>query len=75
MRLRGVFENLDVKTPSPMTIAKKHNVSLGRVHKELNKGIKVELEHTTDKAVAQEIALDHLGEFVDYYDRLKKAEQ
>ena len=43
--------------------------------KQLAKGIKVETEHTKDLALAREIALDHLGEYVDYYDRLEKMEK
>jgi hypothetical protein len=42
--------------------------------KQLSKGIKVEMEHTSDKEVAREIAMDHLTEFEDYYDRLEKIE-
>lgn len=38
-------------------------------------GIKVELEHTSDKMLALEIATDHLEEFSDYYTRLKKMEE
>jgi hypothetical protein len=37
-------------------------------------GIKVELEHTTDKMRALEISTDHLEEFPDYYTRLEKME-
>lgn len=37
---------------------------------ELAKGIKVELEHTTDKEIAKEIALDHLAEDPKYYSKL-----
>ena len=40
----------------------------------LKKGIKVEMEHTNDKKLAQEIAMDHLAEFPDYYDALEKLE-
>jgi len=42
--------------------------------KELEMGIKVEMEHTDDKSKAREIALDHLTEIPDYYTRLKKME-
>jgi hypothetical protein len=42
---------------------------------QLSKGIKIELEHTGDVAVAREIALDHLNEFPDYYDRLENVEK
>jgi len=41
---------------------------------QLNKGIKVEMEHTDDKSKAKEIALDHLFEDPKYYDKLKKVE-
>lgn len=37
-------------------------------------GKKVEREHTSDPALASEIATDHLEEIPDYYDRLKKME-
>lgn len=40
-------------------------------------GIRVELEHTSDRAIAREIALDHLTEDPKYYKlkRIEKAEQ
>lgn len=41
---------------------------------ELKMGIQVELEHTSDKQMAKQIALDHLAEIPDYYTRLKKME-
>ena len=41
---------------------------------ELAAGIKVEQEHTGDKNLAREIAMDHLAEIPDYYTRLKKME-
>ena len=45
-----------------------------KLKNQLNKGIKVEMEHKMGKAEATRIALDHLEEFPDYYDRLKKIE-
>lgn len=42
--------------------------------KELAMGIKVEMEHTNNKAIAKRISLDHLAELPDYYTRLKKME-
>jgi lysophospholipase L1-like esterase/GNAT superfamily N-acetyltransferase len=39
--------------------------------RQLKAGIKVELEHTNDPAIAQEIARDHLAEDPDYYIKLK----
>jgi len=43
--------------------------------KQIQKGIKVEQEHTKNKQLAKEIAKDHLSEFPDYYDRLEKMEK
>lgn len=40
---------------------------------ELRKGVKVEMEHTTDPAIAQEIAMDHLYEDPRYYTKLLRA--
>lgn len=42
--------------------------------KELEMGIEIELEHTSDRETAKRIALDHLAEIEDYYTRLKKME-
>jgi len=43
--------------------------------KQLAKGIKVELEHTDSKDLAQEISMDHLTEDPDYYIKLEKMER
>lgn len=44
--------------------------------KQLEQGVKVELEHTPNRAVAEEIAKDHLAEGDDYYlPRLEDLEQ
>tara|TARA_R110001599_G_scaffold236609_3_gene435934 strand:+ start:3848 stop:4078 length:231 start_codon:yes stop_codon:yes gene_type:complete len=40
----------------------------------LEQGIKVEMEHTTDKEVAKEIAKDHLMEDPEYYTKLATIE-
>jgi len=48
-------------------IAKKHSISPDQIKKEIAVGLKIEMEHTNDKAKAQEIVLDHLTEFPDYY--------
>jgi hypothetical protein len=42
--------------------------------KALEKGIKVEKEHTSDPHIATEIAMDHLTEDPKYYDKLEKME-
>ena len=41
---------------------------------QLAKGIKVEMEHTGDPKIAEEIAKDHLEENAQYYDHLEKME-
>jgi len=57
--------------PSIQSIAKKHGVSEEEIQKQLEMGLKVEQEHTSDVQAATEIALDHLNEKPDYYTRLK----
>jgi len=42
------------------------------VKKQLEKGIKIEMEHTSDIRYAAEIAMDHLWEDIRYYDKLKE---
>ena len=56
-------------------IADKFNVPVEQIKKELERGTQIELEHTDTKALAKEIALDHLFEFPDYYTRLVKMEK
>ena len=55
-------------------IAKKHRLEVSFVKKQLEMGIPIEHEHTKDKDLATDIALQHLGEIPDYYTRLKKME-
>jgi hypothetical protein len=55
-------------------LANKYNVELSKIKEELTKGIKVEMEHTTDVRIAAEIAMDHLWEDLKYYDKLAKIE-
>jgi hypothetical protein len=42
---------------------------------ELLTGIKFELEHTSDRFIALEIAMDHLERMPDYYSRLRRLER
>lgn len=56
-------------------IAKKHKVSPQIAMKEWLRGIKVEMEHTTNKRIAREIAKDHLYEDIYYYKKLSKIEK
>lgn len=58
----GVADGMTIKD-----IAKKHNVPIGDIKKELKIGTKIELEHTDSRKKAKEIAMDHLVEFPDYY--------
>jgi hypothetical protein len=55
-------------------VAEKHGVPVEKIEEQIEKGIKVELEHTSDLDKAREIAMDHLAEFHDYYDRLTRME-
>ncbi|MHA2404372.1 MAG: DUF5661 family protein [Candidatus Kariarchaeaceae archaeon] len=76
MKLFEIKEKLpDVKTLSPEELAKKHGVSLKKIKAQVKKGTKEELEHTKDRIKAREIALDHLKELPDYYDKLEKIEE
>ena len=43
--------------------------------KSLKQGAKVEREHTTNKKIAKEIAMDHLSEDKNYYKKLKQMEK
>lgn len=65
---------LDKKTPSLEDIADKFHKSLEYMKTQLSNGIKIEKEHSSDEKIAREIALDHLNERPDYYERLKKVE-
>ena len=55
-------------------IAKKHKISIDVMNKAIAKGVKVEMEHTSDAKIAKEIAKDHLFEDPKYYDKLAKME-
>ena len=60
---------------TPKKISKLFDVPVSYVKKQIEKGIKVEMEHTNDVNIAKEIVLDHLTEFPDYYDRLGQMEK
>ncbi len=67
---------------SLIQLAKKHNAKnihqidnlVKELKKQLEAGIKVEMEHTNNEAKAKEIAMDHLWEDPKYYTKLKKVE-
>ena len=66
--------SLDQTTPSPEGLAYRYGLSLDEMFDKTFVGIIVELEHTSNVMIAMEIALDHLGERIDYYDELSKME-
>ena len=59
-----------MKQCTPESIAKKHDVSVDVINKQLEIGTEVEKEHTDSDEEAMKIALDHLEEIPDYYTRL-----
>lgn len=62
--------------PSPTItgLADHYDLSVLDIMDALITGIEVEKEHTLDERLAMEIALDHLGEDLKYYTKLKKME-
>lgn len=56
-------------------IAKLHGVDTDVIIDELEMGLDVEMEHTSDIIVSLEIALDHLTEDPHYYTKLKTIEE
>ncbi len=74
--MMGDKPGCDTKKPKKLNaIAKKHKVPIESLEKQLQKGIKIEMEHTTDRGEAETIALHHLEEIPDYYNRLNKIEK
>jgi hypothetical protein len=61
---------LDKETPSPEALCYRYQVSLDEVFDQMFVGMIVELEHTSNVMAAMEIALDHLGESLNYYGEL-----
>jgi len=55
-------------------IAIKHKIDVEKLTRQFIKGVKVEMEHTKDKQMAKEIAMDHILEDPKYYDKLSKIE-
>lgn len=65
----GTADNQTVES-----LAKLHNVSVKEIKEQLYKGVKVEMEHTTNPKEAVEIAMDHIFESPEYYDKLEQME-
>lgn len=59
------------KGMSSKDLAKKHEVDIKDIEKEIKVGTKIEMEHTDSKEIAKEIAMDHIAEFPDYYTNKK----
>ena len=82
-RLKGLYNRLcedkitggKADNKSLADIAKHHKVSVGEIQKQYDIGIEIEMEHTTDEDIADEICRDHLWEIKDYYTRLNKMEK
>ena len=55
-------------------IADMHGVDVSDIDSEVSKGIEVEMEHTSDKDIAHEIAMDHVIEDPEYYTKLSQTE-
>ena len=66
-------EKMYKHTPTVEQLVIKYKVPKRDILIQLEKGIKVELEHTSDSNVARKIALDHIGEDPHYYNKLEKA--
>ena len=75
LSIESMYENqlLDKPTPTVTQLAVKHKVTRQHLAAQLDTGIKSELEHTSHRDIAREIALDHLGEDPNYYTKLAKA--
>lgn len=71
MKTKDIF---GTQSPTIVGLAEKHGVSILEVMAQLNDGMDIEVEHTNDQSIAMEIALDHLGEDLYYYQKLKDIE-
>ena len=65
-------EKMYKPTPTIEQLVIKYKVPKRDILIQLDKGIKVELEHTTDRNIARKIALDHMREDPHYYNKLAK---
>ena len=65
-------EKMYKSTPTVEQLVIKYKVPKRDILIQLDKGIKVELEHTSDRNIARKIALDHLNVDPHYYNKLAK---
>ncbi len=69
--LLEAHEHLNRRTPTEEELAEKYGVDISTVREAVRIGTRVEIkDHTTDPEIAREIAMDHLGERLDYYNKL-----
>jgi hypothetical protein len=66
------FEDGKSRGKSLSDIAKMHNVSLAHINEQVEMGLKVESEHTSNYLEQMQIVKDHLVENPDYYTILNK---
>jgi hypothetical protein len=64
---------LDKIPPTASQLSSKDHVPKKYINKKIQVGSKDESEHTSKKEVARYIARMHLGQHLNYYERLKKA--
>lgn len=55
-------------------LAEYHDTDVQTIIEKMEEGVNVEMEHTDEMLVAFEIAMDHIYEDLNYYDKLKKIE-
>lgn len=65
----GLADNMSLED-----MAEHHDTDVETIIDKLQKGLNVEFEHTTETVVAFEIAMDHIYEDLNYYDKLEKIE-
>lgn len=79
--MKGLPERAPAEKGKPTLRSKKaelahaHESGKGLSEAAIARGVKVELEHTKDPGAARQIAIDHLRERPDYYERLADAEK
>ena len=66
-------EKMYKHTPTIEQLVIKYKVPKRDLLIQLEKGMNVELEHTSERNIARKIALDHIGEDPHYYNKLEKA--
>ena len=55
-------------------LAKHQNTDIETLINQMEKGVNVEMEHTSNVSIAAEIAMDHIYEDLHYYDKLEDIE-